>query len=259
MWVDGGCRGIFECDRVAGISCASDNNAYTTCACDGPPAPPAWEWGPTMNTGRWYHAVATLGGSLLYASGGFDSDLNTLASVEMLDVGAGTGTTWAAVAPMLGPRARHAAASIGNLLYIFGGCSDYGCTAGHVLASVEVFYPGAQAWIALDASAMPAPRSDFGVAVLGSSILLLGGSTGFPFEGNLDTWKFEQIGSPHPYSGAWSNATSFPTRHESEGIGPGGYGPMAATASDDAGVETSFYLAWDHAGWKCVGTGECFG
>ena len=45
MWVTGGCRGVFTCDGVAGVSCASlsgnPNNAYQECGCGGGDLPTA--------------------------------------------------------------------------------------------------------------------------------------------------------------------------------------------------------------------------
>lgn len=212
-----------------------------------------WSWGPSMASPRWYHDVSTLGGNL-YATGGFDNLLNTLASVEMLDPAVGE---WAAVAPMAnGPRARHGSAVLGNLLYVMGGCTDYGCTAGHIVGSVEVFYPGAKAWTKLDDSALPAPRSYFGTAVLGSSILVIGGCTDFSCRAEPGAvWRFQQTGTPHAFSGSWSNAAPFPAQHV---FGQGGFGPAAATVTDDAGVGTVYFVAWTEGGIKCVGAGECF-
>ena len=120
---------------------------------------------------------------------------------------------------------------------------------------MEAFYPGARAWTALPASAMPAPRNDFGAAVLGSSVLVMEGMTGFAWPGAAgEVWRFDQTGAPHAFSGAWSNASAPPSTH---GVGSGGWGPVATTVEDDAGAETVFILDWSAKGWKCVGA-ECF-
>ena len=33
MWVDGGCRGVFECDGVPGVACSSGGEHRVTCSC----------------------------------------------------------------------------------------------------------------------------------------------------------------------------------------------------------------------------------
>ena len=48
MWVDGGCRAVFECDGVSGVDCESNDDARAECKCV---APPAQVWVRPLATG----------------------------------------------------------------------------------------------------------------------------------------------------------------------------------------------------------------
>jgi hypothetical protein len=51
MWIQGGCRGVFECDGVAGVHCDSENFAFAVCDCTPPALKPAMIYARNLSDG----------------------------------------------------------------------------------------------------------------------------------------------------------------------------------------------------------------
>jgi hypothetical protein len=94
----------------------------------------------------------------------------------------------------------------GDDVYAIGG-RDGGqgiLKSGNVLDIVEIYDIDAGTWST--GTPMPTPRSDFGIAVKGSSVYVMGGWDGTPEAGDLNT--MEKMSTS---SGNWSSLDNMPT------------------------------------------------
>jgi hypothetical protein len=129
-------------------------------------------------TGRYGHAMATLGGDKVVLFGGTDGSGAVNSDTWLFD-----GTQWTAV-QATGPSARtfHSLVAVGNTVVLFGG-SD---ATGQDLADTWVF--DGTSWTMSSATG-PGPRHAHAMGSLGDSAVLFGGETGGADLG--DTWTFD--------------------------------------------------------------------
>lgn len=136
-----------------------------------------------------------------------------------------SGNDWLEIAPMPSRRGIGRAVCLTDLIYVLGGCVDFGTG----LDVVEAYDPSADAW--LPAPSMPEPLHDFAaVSWRDSIILVLGGGNWAPTSPPTSSvWLFDRT------AGNWYPATPLPER-----LG-------AATA---AVIDNDIYLA---TGWTDSG------
>lgn len=133
------------------------------------PAQGSWKAGVPIPTARAMAASAVVG-DLIYVIGGRNEG-GVLGTVERFDPGA---NAWASCRQM--PTARwglRAVAHNGNV-FAFGGIAGTGNNR-MALDTVEIYDPATDTWTG--GPAMPRPRHDFGMAVVGDSGFLIGGKT----------------------------------------------------------------------------------
>jgi len=124
---------------------------------------------PSEGMPRFGHTSTTLLSGRVLMAGGYagPNDRLPTAAVEIFDPGS---NEWYQAAPMLTPRARHAA-----VLLTDGRVVALGGILANPLASVEIYDPWADEWTYGDPLAMP--MVDHAASVAGSQIILSGGTS----------------------------------------------------------------------------------
>jgi len=111
------------------------------------------------------------------------------ATVERYDIAT---DTWSTVAPLPTPRSDLAAATVGDKIYVFGGCRG----SFTILADVDVYDPVTDTWSTLPAD-MPTPRAGmYAVGEKGNTVYVIGGwdgigtglSTNESYKVSSDAW-----------------------------------------------------------------------
>lgn len=160
-------------------------------------------------TARAEMAAANKSGDIYVAGGRSRGGSIPPYSIKLLDtfeVYHSNSDTWETLPPMPTPRAGLGLVVEGDNVYAIGGrVGGQGILkSGNVLNVVEIYDIDAGTWST--GTPMPTPRSDFGIAVMGSSIYVMGGWDGTPNAGDLDT--VEKMSTS---SGNWSTIDSMPT------------------------------------------------
>jgi N-acetylneuraminic acid mutarotase len=155
-----------------------------------------WTTLPTLAEARYGAAAAGTGGSLMLIGGHGDSELATAS------VWSNTTQSWSDANPMSQTRSFAAAATIGSLVYAFGGFGPTGMPD----MSAERFDPATGLWSAV--ASMPTSRAAMGAVGIGGSAFVAGGETEggtlvpecFRFDAVANTWTFIGL-LPTPRSG----------------------------------------------------------
>ncbi len=111
-----------------------------------------------------------------------------------------TSNNWVECAPMCHPRGIGRAVTVRNLVYVLGGCEEFGIG----LFDVEVYDPPADTWSV--SASMPESLHDFGAVVWRDSLVyVIGGGNWSPLSPPADrVWLF------NPGNGTWRVAASVP-------------------------------------------------
>jgi len=155
-----------------------------------------WAARASMSTGRAGLAVATVGNSI-YAIGGRSGtggpcSGGPLASVERYDIAT---DTWSPVAPLPSARSDLAAATVGNQIYVFGGCN----AIGMFLSDVDVYDVSTDTWSTAPTDMPTARAAMYAVATKGGTVYVIGGwdgasaglSTNEAYKVSHDSWTTE--------------------------------------------------------------------
>ncbi|XP_029348372.1 kelch-like protein 2 isoform X3 [Acyrthosiphon pisum] len=157
-----------------------------------------WHYGPEMITSRGRAGLAVVKDNLVFAVGGFDDDVESLRSVDVLDLSSES-PCWKPSVGMLVERDILGVGVINNYLYAVGGHNDSDGT----LDTAEVFDYDTQEWSFI--TSMSTIRYDFGVGVLNNLLYAVGGlgqssqalDTVECYDPNLDTWTPASIMCVH--------------------------------------------------------------
>ncbi len=147
-----------------------------------------------MSTNRTGLAVARVG-TYLYAIGGRTASGapcsgSETSSVERYNV---LTDTWETVAPLPSARSDLAAATVGNKIYVFGGCTTSPFT---VLSDVDMYDPNTDTWSTAPTDMPTARAAMYAVAMRGGTVYVIGGWDGIgsglqtneAYKAATDTW-----------------------------------------------------------------------
>ncbi|XP_060872833.1 LOW QUALITY PROTEIN: kelch-like protein 3 [Metopolophium dirhodum] len=148
-----------------------------------------WNYGLEMITSRGRPGLAVMNDNLVFVVGGFDDDVESLQSVDVLDLSSES-PCWKPSVGMLVKRDILKVGVIDNYLYAVGGHNDSDGT----LDTAEVFDYNTQEWRMI--SSMSTLRFDFGAGVLNNLLYVVGGlgdssqalDTVECYDPSLDTW-----------------------------------------------------------------------
>lgn len=129
----------------------------------------AWTTLPDMPAGT-HHTTATGVAGALYVVGGFDMAGPGLTMTDRAFKFDPATNAWSEIAPLLAPRAAHAAAEVDGKLYVVGGYTV--ALAGHT-PQVEVYDPATDTWT--PGAPMPTGRDHLGAAAVDGKIYAVGG------------------------------------------------------------------------------------
>ncbi len=145
-----------------------------------------------------------------------------------------TAGSWSACPPMRHPRGIGRAVGVGEVIYVFGGCEQF----GSAVDDVEAYTPASGGWEILDD--MPEPLYDFGAACWRDSLVyVFGGGNWSPSSPPTDhVWLFD------PATENWRPATPL----------PGPTGALAAEISSDTIVLVGGWTddGMTNAAWRGV-------
>jgi N-acetylneuraminic acid mutarotase len=156
-------------------------------------------------TGRYFHTAVWTGTEMILWGGYGCIDANC-SSFSMLGDGARynpTTDSWNPISSVSAPSARfeHSVVWTGNMMIIWGGCGDSGCS--DILSSGARYYPASNSWQSTDVSNAPVNRYFHTAVWSGSEMIIWGGCSDNYCYVSLDT------GSRYnPVSNAWQNISS---------------------------------------------------
>jgi large repetitive protein len=168
------------------------------------PASNSWTTLAPLGTARG-GAAAQVIGTKIYVAGGMGANGASLASVEVYDP---AGNTWSSAAAMTTRRDNPGSAVFNGKLYIFGGRTRNadGSSINDTLASVEMYDPATNSWIAR--AAMPTGRRTMVVGTLNGRAQVMGG------ERTPSGGTFAQNEEYDPTTNSWRSLAAMPTpRH----------------------------------------------
>jgi len=123
-------------------------------------------------------------GTALYVAGGYSSAGGIALGKTLWRYDFST-LTWQQKTSAPLARSRHAAATVGGMLYLFGGTSDGGST---LLADLTRYDPAKDTWETLQVG--PSARAWSGMVELNGDLYVLGGSNGGGGGTTKDVWKY---------------------------------------------------------------------
>lgn len=123
-------------------------------------------------------------GSALYVAGGYSS-AGGVALGKTLWRYDFTTLTWQQKASLAVARSRHAAATVGGKLYLFGGSTDGGSTLS---ADLTRYDPATDSWQTMQVG--PSARAWSGMVELGGDLYVLGGASGVGTPISKEVWKY---------------------------------------------------------------------
>ena len=174
--------------------------------------------------------AAFLGG-LLYVTGGWDVNGNTVATTEVYDP---QRHTWSTAAPIPTAYAAAASATLDGKWYLVGGCSDSGC--GN--SQVQVYDPATDTWST--AADYPEGISWLSCGGISGVLYCAGGTT--QVEGTTHAYAYD------PVTGAWSRLPNMPLDlWASASTVADGRFLVSSGSSDLLGAQTNIGYAYDPA------------
>ncbi|MFK3970206.1 phage tail protein [Pseudomonas sp. NPDC087358] len=134
-------------------------------------------------TARDTHTLTSIAGAL-YAMGGYSTavGVNQGKTLWRYDVAS---NAWQQKASAPINRSRHAAATVGGMLYVFGGSTDGGST---LTADFSRYDPASDTWATLQVG--PSARAWAGMVEVGGDLYVLGGGAGAGGSNTKDVWKY---------------------------------------------------------------------
>merc|ERR1712166_828620 len=188
MYVCGGMTtGSNEEKEVSWNTCTAE--VYKT-------ATKTWKGLPSMSVARLGPAVVAAqinGAECIVAIGGVDAKGKPLSSVEKLDIST---MKWSGLIDLPSARAAGGAVCYKNEIYMFGGCAIDGVPTGTCFKLDKA----QAAWVEIPE--LNVPRGGFGVALAGSTVVVVGGSA--KHSGHLrgtEMLNLDKLGSPE---GCWT-------------------------------------------------------
>uniref|UniRef100_A0A1J3EYD8 tRNA wybutosine-synthesizing protein 2/3/4 n=2 Tax=Noccaea caerulescens TaxID=107243 RepID=A0A1J3EYD8_NOCCA len=147
--------------------------------------------------------TASMVGDLMFVIGGRADPLNILNDVWMLDISKCEWSLQKCIGSEFPPRHRHAAASVGSEVYIFGGLNN-----DKILSSLHLLDTKDLQWKEVEQRGQwPCARHSHDMVAYGSQIFMFGGYNGekvlddlYSFDVQSCTWKLEVV------SGKWPQA-----------------------------------------------------
>ncbi|MDM4721014.1 S8 family serine peptidase [Micromonospora sp. WMMA1363] len=190
----------------------------------------AWSALPDLPTVRAKPAVAAVGGKL-YAFGGWSAGGNPVASVDVLDPGAGTWSTLPGVTNPT-PVAAAGTAVAGGKVYLVGGCTDGACAATDRLV---VFDPRSGAFTT--GAPYPHPVSWLSCGGIGAQVYCAGGTGGTEY---TDAYRYD------PAADAWTRIADLPLEMwASQYAAAGGMLVLAGGVTSGSTVVTNRTVGYD--------------
>jgi N-acetylneuraminic acid mutarotase len=134
---------------------------------------------------------------IAFAIGGFDANMNTLASMERYDTSSGL---WSIAAAMGTGRTHFGMCAVEGIIYVTGGREQH----YNILSSVEKYTPSTNTWSFV--SNLPEPRSDHVAVTVGPAMYVLGGGCQRNAFGDATTsvCKYDSV------QGTWSEVAPMP-------------------------------------------------
>lgn len=124
-------------------------------------------------------------GAALYVAGGYSSAGGVALGKTLWRYDFAT-LAWQQKASLAVARSRHSAATVGGMLYLFGGTTNGGST---LVADLTRYDPATDTWATLQVG--PSARAWAGMAELGGDLYVIGGADGTGGNGKIDCWKYK--------------------------------------------------------------------